>query len=260
MKSVVLPSGRIATSVIAVFMAGVAPAVAADKVWTGASDSNFTTGTNWIGGAPGGTDNALFDVASGGTNASSTVNASVNINSILLQGGYAGIVFNTSSTITFATSISVSSGGFQNGGVLTGAGVLNVSGGGVLLGGTSNYTGATTISGSGFVFAGSATGFSSSSAFAVGSGGTLDLGGFDNTIGSLADVGGSGGSISNTSGAATAATLTTGGNNTSTSYAGTINDGNAALGLIKVGTGTMWCWQAPMAIPAARRSRAAPSR
>lgn len=221
-------------------MIAATPAVAADKLWTGTVDSNFTTGGNWIGGAPGSTDNALYDVGGGGTSANSNVNASININSILLQGGYAGVVTNLpSSTINFSTSISVSTGGFLNAGVLTGTGAFNVTGGQVLLGGTSSYTGATTISGPGVVFAGSTTGLSSSSAFAVGSGATLDLGGFSNTIGSLADIGGAGGSISNTSVSGAAATLTTGGDNSSTSYAGTINDGNGALALVKVGTGTM---------------------
>ncbi|WP_244541721.1 autotransporter domain-containing protein [Afipia sp. GAS231] len=231
----------IATSVAATLVAGVAPAVASDKIWNGAVDFNFTTGANWIGGAPGSTDNAVYDpTAAGGTNTNSLVNASVNINSISLQGGYSGLVFNPAGmTITFATSISVSSGIFDNRGVLTGAGALNASGGIVLLGGTSSYTGATTISGSAIVAANSTNAFSASSAFAVGSGGTLDLRGFDNTIGSLADVAGSGGAITNTSAGATAATLTTGGDNTSTSYAGTINDGNGVLGLVKVGTGTM---------------------
>jgi autotransporter-associated beta strand protein len=224
-------------SVVAMF---VVPAAAADKVWTGASDSNFTTGTNWVGGIPGSADNALYDVGGGGTSADSNVNASININSISLQGGYAGTVTNTAAgTINFSTSISVSSGIFLNAGVLTGAGAFNVTGGAAALGGTSNYTGVTTIFGGGFVFANSTTGLSANSAFAIGSGGTLDLGGFNSTIGSLADVGGFGGSITNTSAGATAATLTTGGDNTSTSYAGTINDGNGALGLIKVGTGTM---------------------
>ena len=222
-------------------MLAATPAVAVDQVWTGAVDSNFSTGGNWISGtAPGSTDNALYDVGGGGTSANSDVNASININAISLQGGYAGVVTNqASSTINFATSISVSTGGFLNAGTLTGTGAFNVTGGQVLLGGTSNYTGATTISGPGVVFAGSTTGLSSSSAFAVGSGATLDLGGFSNTIGSLADIGGAGGSISNTSVSGAAATLTTGGDNSSTSYAGTINDGNGALALVKVGTGTM---------------------
>lgn len=216
------------------------PALAADKVWTGAVDGNFTTGGNWIGGTPGSTDRALYDVGAGGTSANSSVNASININSILLQNGYAGVVTNqASSTITFATSISVSTGGFRNSGVLTGAGAFNVSGGFAVLGGTSNYTGATTISGSGTLAASSASGLSPNSAFAVGGGGTLILNGVSNTIGSLADVAGSGGQITNISAGGPAATLTTGGNNTSTSFAGTINDGSAALGLIKVGTGTM---------------------
>jgi len=171
-------------------MLTLAPAVAADKVWTGAVDGNFTTGGNWIGGTPGSTDRALYDVGGGGTSVNSNVNASININSILLQGGYAGLVTNlASSTITFSTSISVSTGGFINAGTLTGAGTFDVTGGQVLLGGTSNYTGATTIAGPGLVFAGSATGLSSNSAFAVGTGATLDLGGFSNTIGSLADTG-----------------------------------------------------------------------
>jgi autotransporter-associated beta strand protein len=229
----------ITTSVIAMLTAGGAPAVAADKIWTGAVNFSFTTGGNWIGGAPGSTDNAIYDPTLGGTNINSLVNASVNINAISLQGGYSGIVFNpAATTITFATSISVSSGIFDNRGVLTGAGAVNASGGGiVLLGGTSSYTGATTISGSAIVAANSTNAFSASSAFAVGSGGTLDLRGFDNTIGSLADVAGSGGSVTNAS--ATAATLTTGGNGFSTGYSGTINDGVGTVALVKVGTGVM---------------------
>jgi hypothetical protein len=61
-------------------MIAATPAVAADKLWTGTVDSNFTTGGNWIGGAPGSTDNALYDVGGGGTSANSNVNASININ------------------------------------------------------------------------------------------------------------------------------------------------------------------------------------
>ena len=37
-------AGLIATSVVAMLATGVAPAVAADKVWTGATDSNFDVG------------------------------------------------------------------------------------------------------------------------------------------------------------------------------------------------------------------------
>ena len=235
-KSVVPP--RAGWTVIAVLVAGVTPAVAADKVWTGASDANFTNGTNWVGGAPGSTDNALYDPTLGGINASSTVNASININTISLQGGYTRTVTNpgAATTINFATSISVSSGIFLNAGILTGAGALSVSGGVVLLGGTSNYTGTTTISGAALVFANSTTGLSANSAFVV-NGGTLNLNGFSNTIGSLAGL--AAGKILNTNGSSAAATLTTGGNNSSTTYAGTMNDGNAALALVKVGTGTM---------------------
>ena len=233
-----LRTKSVGCALIVVLVAGAAPAVAADKVWTGATDSNFTTGTNWVGGAPASTDNALYDpTLAGGTNADSTVNASININTISLQGGYTGTVTNpgVATTINFATSISVSSGIFQNAGILTGAGALSASGGAAVLGGTSSYTGATTISG-GFIFAGSTAGLSANSAFVV-NGGTLNLNGFSNTIGSLAGL--AAGKILNTNGSSAAATLTTGGNNSSTTYAGTMNDGNAALALVKVGTGTM---------------------
>ena len=86
-----------ATSVIATLSMAVTPAAAVDQVWTGIVDGNFTTGGNWVSGtAPSGnTDNALFDpTAVGGTSNNSTVNTSININSILLQNGYSGLVTN----------------------------------------------------------------------------------------------------------------------------------------------------------------------
>src|SRR6202035_811482 len=61
---------------------------------------------------------------------------------------------------------------------------------------------------------------------------TLDLGGFNQTIGLL-----NGNGIVTNSGAA-AATLTTGGSKNST-FSGTIQDGTHATGLAKIGTGTL---------------------
>jgi autotransporter-associated beta strand protein len=61
----------------------------------------------------------------------------------------------------------------------------------------------------------------------------LDLNGFDQAIGALAGVG----TVTNSG--AGAATLTANGNNSSTLFSGVIEDGSAATGLTKVGTGTL---------------------
>ena len=82
----------------------------------------------------------------------------------------------------------------------------------------------------------SANVFGATSMITVNSGGTLDLAGFNQTIGSL-----SGNGLVTNSGvinAGAAATLTTGGDNTSTTFAGTIQDGPSTLSLTKAGTGT----------------------
>lgn len=101
------------------------------------------------------------------------------------------------------------------------------------LSGTSTYTGSTTIN-VGTLRAGAAAGgqaFGNLSAVTLSStsGATLDLNGFNQTIGSLAGGGTAGGNV-----ALGAGTLTTGGNNTSTSYAGVIGGSG---GLVKAGSG-----------------------
>jgi autotransporter-associated beta strand protein len=99
-----------------------------------------------------------------------------------------------------------------------------------ILSGNNTYSGTTQVSG-GTLAAGSTTAFSTTSAFTVNA--TLDLGGFSNTIGSLAGSG----TVTNSS--ATAATLTAGGNNISTNFSGNLIDGTGALGLTKTGTDTL---------------------
>ena len=106
----------------------------------------------------------------------------------------------------------------------------------VVLSGNNSYSGPTNVD-SGTLRAGSATGLSQNSAFAVNLGATLDLNGFNSTIGSLADGAGGGGTVTNSS--ATAATLTAGGDNTSTGFSGTIQDGAGVVALTKTGSGTM---------------------
>jgi autotransporter-associated beta strand protein len=103
--------------------------------------------------------------------------------------------------------------------------------------GGSTYTGPTTVGDSTTAHAvtlkgGATDAFSPNSATTVTANSILDLGGFAQTIGSLA------GSGTVTNSGTVAATLTTGGNNSSTTFGGVIEDGTSATGLTKVGTGT----------------------
>jgi fibronectin-binding autotransporter adhesin len=121
-------------------------------------------------------------------------------------------------------------------GLITGYGPLAKIGAGILtLSGTSNYSGLTDVN-AGTLQAGSTGGLSSASAFTVALGATLDLNGFNETVGSLA---GAGDVVSTSGSAASGQTLTAGANNTSTSFSGTISDGAGPTGFIKVGTGTL---------------------
>jgi autotransporter-associated beta strand protein len=131
------------------------------------------------------------------------------------------LAFNRSDDVTFAGAISGSGGLTQ-----IGAGTLTLTG-------ANTNTGTTTVSGGG-VKAGAANVFSAGSAHVLFS--TLDLNGFDQTIGSLTSVSGAGIVTNN---GASAAILTTNGNNTDTSFTGVIQDGTAAVGLVKSGTGTL---------------------
>jgi autotransporter-associated beta strand protein len=97
---------------------------------------------------------------------------------------------------------------------------------------TNTYSGGTIID-SGTVIAESTTALSPFSAFTVNSNSTLDLNGFNNTIGSLS---GNGTVLNNGEGIAT---LTVGNDNTNTTFGGAIKDGSSVLQLTKSGTGTL---------------------
>ncbi|MEW6257473.1 MAG: autotransporter-associated beta strand repeat-containing protein [Pseudomonadota bacterium] len=110
-------------------------------------------------------------------------------------------------------------------GGLSGAGGLTVTGGGnVTLAAPSSYSGATSV-GSGTLRAQGAGAFSAASAFTLAPGATLDLGGIDQTLGSLAGAG---------TVQLGAGTLTTGADNSDTTFAGTIF---GTGGLTKIGAG-----------------------
>ena len=114
----------------------------------------------------------------------------------------------------------------------TGGSLTKVGTGTTTLSGANTYTGATTVS-AGTLKAGVITqAFGLSSAMTIASGATLDLGGFNETIGSLAGAG-----IVTDNGAN--AILTAGGDNTSTAFSGLIANGSGATALTKAGTGTL---------------------
>jgi autotransporter-associated beta strand protein len=113
------------------------------------------------------------------------------------------------------------------GGTISGTGTFTKLGNGTLtLSGASTYSGATAVN-AGTLRAGATNAFASGSAFTVASGATLDLNGFNQTIGSLAGAG-----------AVTlgSATLTAGNDNTSTTFSGPIS---GTGGLVKEGTGAL---------------------
>ena len=110
--------------------------------------------------------------------------------------------------------------------VKNGAGTLTLTGANI-------YTATTTVN-AGTLKAGSTTALGSNSAVTLASGATLDLAGFDASIGSLA---GDGGAVTDSS--ATAVTLTTGGDNTSTTFGGVIQNGSGVISLTKANWGTL---------------------
>ncbi len=145
-------------------------------------------------------------------------------------GSVAGDILNNGALIFNRTGVIPNYGGN-----ISGSGTLAKSGASTLtLTGDNTYTGATTISGTGSRLQGGAeNAFSAASAHTLGTGTFLDLGGFDQSIGSLAGTG------RVTNAGVSAATLTTGGNNTSTSYSGIIQNEVGVTGLNKVGSGTL---------------------
>jgi autotransporter-associated beta strand protein len=225
--------------------AALLPTVAqAQNVWGGTGSTTTTTdynlGTNWSNppaGAPpvNAGQSAAFDaigsasvVVTAGPITPNSWTFNANSQSYTITGQ--AINFNTTGLTNNASagqtiSISNNLGG-------SGAQLQQLGASTLILGGTNTYTGATTVS-AGTLKAGSTGAFSSSSAFTVNS--TLDLGGFNSLIASLAGNGS--GIVTNSGGSA--ATLTTGGNNTSTAFSGVIQDGTSSTALIKSGSGIL---------------------
>jgi autotransporter-associated beta strand protein len=101
-----------------------------------------------------------------------------------------------------------------------------------ILSGVNTYSGNTTVS-AGTLAQGSASAISTKGNFAVSSGATFDLGGFNCTVNAF---GTSAGTIDNTTGSGTY-TLTLGSNNGGGTHSGVIKNASGTLGITKIGTG-----------------------
>ncbi|MBV9065813.1 MAG: autotransporter domain-containing protein, partial [Methylobacteriaceae bacterium] len=160
-----------------------------------------------------------------------------------------GLVINGGASPAILTTNGINAVPTAFGGTLAdGTGGLGLSIAGVLiLNGISTYSGATSVAPGGVLRAQSATAFSPASAFTIG--GVLDLGGYNQTVGSISGTG----IIRND--AQIAAVLTAGADNASSTFSGSMSNGSgatlarppsrdldrsgtASLGLTKIGTGT----------------------
>ena len=119
-------------------------------------------------------------------------------------------------------------------GVLSGTGSLTKIGTGVLtLSGANTYSGATTISGGTLKLGASNVIPNGANTGNVTDNGTLDMGGFSDTINGL----GGGGIVDNSGGGTP--TLTVGNNNASGTFSGVVQNTTGTLGLTKIGTGDL---------------------
>lgn len=190
----------------------------------GVNRSDSYTVPNAISGAGGfvqlGTGTTIFNTAQAYTGTTTISGGTLQIG----NGGVAGSI--ASPTIVNNATLAINkSNSFGLAANVSGTGGLNQIGAGTTsLTGANSYSGATNVT-AGILRSGVAGAFSSNSAFNVGALGTLNLSGFDQTIGSLA---GSGAVLLST------AVLTTGNDNGDSTFSGGIQ---GAGGVSKSGTG-----------------------
>ncbi|HEY4942180.1 MAG TPA: autotransporter-associated beta strand repeat-containing protein [Rhizomicrobium sp.] len=192
---------------------------------TYSGDTNITGTLIASGGAAIG-DASVVTIFAGATLNLAT---SETVGAISSNGGTAAIALNAN-TLTLAGSFLT-----HWFGQMTGTGGLTLVNNGnthvLLMGGTNAYSGATHID-SGEISADAANGFSPFSAVTVASGATLDLNGYNETIGSLAGAG----AVMLTTVNGGNGVLTTNGDNSATLFSGAFS---GVGGLTKVGTGTL---------------------
>ena len=197
-----------------------------------------------IGPGPNGQEASANSLTIGGTHPGSTLEllsgGSLFLNNSLIIGTGGALVFN-------GGSLFLATNGIQNNGTIiytgafnygtninvsgSGAFIVDLNGGSLDVASNDTYSGPTILMAGTFI-AGSTGALSPNSPLTVNS--TLDLNGFNNSIGSLSGTG----TVVN--GGLTNATLTVGQNNTSSVFSGVLEDGPAAtLALTKVGTGAL---------------------
>lgn len=181
---------------------------------------------NWTGNL------GSLNVASGAV--FNGVEANVRVDTITgtgtIQTGYPGGGYSTF-TIGVNNGTGTFSGTLANSN--SAGSITKIGSGTQIFAGTSTYSGTTSIN-AGTWQAGSANAFSPNSTFSLANvaNATLNLAGFNSTIGALTGGGGVGGNVTLGSGI-----LTVGGTNASTSYDGVIS--GAGGGLTKIGSGTL---------------------
>jgi len=224
-------------------------------LFTGVGAKSFSLDGGSITGGSGGAAGAAGGVAGASSPAVMGQNLSILMNggsiaggagadAIAFLGGSNAILFNTASAgitgninltagiLDLSTSVGTTTIG--SGTQITGTGTLRKSGAGTIVLddvnslGIVNVTGGTLKAGSG-----AANIFGATSAVTVTSPGTLDIGGFNQQIGSLAGSG----TVTN-SGVGSPAFLTVG-DTTSTGFSGVIQDGTSQISLFKQGSGTL---------------------
>src|SRR6266446_2341593 len=179
-----------------------------DKQWTGAINSTWSTGANWVGGAPPGgtTDNAVFDgtfsnqpnlgatATVGGLWMKGTAGNAVTItgSTLTLGGGSingngsVAILMDNPNTFTLTISAPLILGAAQawwnnSGGLLTIAGAVNLNGNSLTNGGSGNTTISGVVSGSSSI---------TQNQFSGGTSGTLTLSGANTyTLGTILGTG-----------------------------------------------------------------------
>ena len=244
---------------LGLFLIGAVTAYGQQDIWQGPLNGSWFTGSDWsLGAPPTASESAIINsgaivqVPSG-----NAVTASLIVAGTLDMSGGA-LTVNGAFTIDKGASVVFTNGviftnAFQDNGTIAvdnpvgGVFGANVSGSGGLVvniqqtlsvSAQCTYFGQTFVN-TGTLQAASTTAFSPNSAFVVSS--TLDLNGFNNTIGSLSGNG----VVTNGLGetgirtATTGAILTVSNDNTNSTFSGILEDGTGLLGLTKIGTGVL---------------------
>ena len=208
--------------------------------------SSVANGTIQIGNAPSANACALIYTGPGETSdrvinlASTTAGVTIEMDGtgpLILTGGITATT-NGAKTLTLqgsSTAANTISGAIVNSS--SGATALTKAQAGTwVLGGANTYSGNTTVS-AGTLRQGAASVIpngSGNGTFAVSSGATFDLGGYNSTLNNAATAG----TINNATGGGTP-TLTIGANNTGVTISGQIKNTTGTLSLVKTGTGSM---------------------